>query len=145
MKIVRWVNWYDPKRNDFIDIIMFTHIKWAKLLPWPQCWITLLRVNKTLVWSFWYDHIYMTILIWPYDMIILIWSYWYDHIDIIILISSYWYHHIDMIIFTYINWAELLPWPQSWMTLWRVNMNLVWSFWYDHVDMIILIWSYLLI
>ena len=56
----------------------------------------------------------------------------------------FWYHDLDMIILSYINWANLLHWPQSWMSVQRVNKNRVWSYWYEHINMNILIWSKLL-
>ena len=62
------------------------------------------------------------------NLLLLIWSYWYDYTDIIEL--------------TCINWANMLPWNQSWMTDWRVNMSMMWSYQYDQNDFITLIWSY---
>ena len=57
-----------------------------------------------------------------------------SYISVIWLNSFDWYDNIDMIISIGINWANLLSWLQSWMTIQRVNI------WYElnsHIDVII--------
>ena len=123
-------------------MIIFTYINWAKLLPWPQSQMTLRRVNKYLVWSYWYDHIFLyklsyTVLLTSVlndssesqqepDVIMLIWSCWYDHM--------YIYKWSKSVILTSVL-NDCLESQQV--------GGVIMSYHYDHIHLIIsLIWSH---
>ena len=83
--------------------------------------------------SHWYDHVYQYKLTKSIAQTSVLGDLLESQQELCLIIST-WSHHIDMIISIGINWANLLYWLQSWMTIQRVNM------WYElngHIDVII--------